>query len=317
MEKNYNKCIAYLDILGFKNYVTDNENCVYAANVLKSANVILTTILNDQQNHPADSYKDKSLKKLAVRTSVTSFENLLQLSDSIFITSDDANLFIEQLSSFLLSCFRFYANQYVNPEDPEKPEHVNERVYDIKQKKFVNVPSKWYPVLFRGGISYGEVIYDDAISIDKRNNPSVRTTPNVIGKGVVQAVKSEGKGKGPKLFIDKIFYKKLGKRNRKFVKTDVEGNEYFLWPVYHFIERNSFENNFSDFQQLMTASLNLWKAYRNEDFGIQYLEFMKLVMDSFVCFCEMEYRDDMGKIKNEIRKYIKEQDIDLAMLNLI
>lgn len=320
MKKNNNnnkKCIAYLDLLGFKNYVTSNKNCAYAANVLISVNIILKTLLIDQNNHPADSYEEESLKKLAERTSVTSFESLLPLSDSIFITSNEANLFIEQLSSFLLSCFRFYASQYVNPEDPEYPEHVNERVFDIQKKEFVDKPSKWYPVLFRGGISSGEVLYDDVISIDKRKKPSAQTTPNIIGKGVVQAVQLEGSGKGPRLFIDNNFYKKLNKKNKKFVRKDTNGNKYFLWPVFQMSEMNSYENAWFELRSLVDASINLWKAYRNKPYGEHYLEFMKLVMDSFVCFCEVEHSNDIDAAKTIIRNYIKEQDVDLALLNLI
>lgn len=313
MTENNNKCIAFLDILGFKNYIAANENCAYAANILINTNIVLKTKISDQNSHPVNRYPN-NLRSLASKGAVTSFEKLLPFSDSIFITSKNADTFIKQLSSFLSECFMFTANEYSNPNDPEHPEHVTEKEYDFDQKCFVNKVSKWYPVLFRGGISYGEVSYCDALSI---NDSNVVPIPNVIGTGVVNAVKLEKSGSGPKLFIDEKFYKKLRKNNKFFVKTEADGTKYFLWPVYHFISGNKFDDNFSEFKTLMKISKNLWIAYKNKSFGIHYFEFMKLVMDSFVHFCAVEYPNNIDKNKEKIRKYIKEQDIDFAMLNLI
>lgn len=310
---NQYKCVAYLDILGFKNYIIDNETSAYAANVLFNSSHVLHTRIIDQKTHPIDSYEDE-LKPLVLRTSVTSFERYLSLSDSIFITSNDVNLFIKQLSTFLSSCFLFQASAYGQPSNPTNPEIVYEKVWDKESKSFINRETKWYPVLFRGGISYGEVLYDSAISII---DEEVKQTHNVIGKAVVSAVSLEKKGKGPKLFIDDNFYHQLDEENKKFVSIDEGGNKYYLWPARHFIYENNLDSIFTDFREFMDAAISLWKAYKERGFGEHYFEFMKLVMESFICLCKCKYPNDIERVKKRLSDYIKNQDVDLSIFNLI
>lgn len=307
------KCVAYLDILGFKNYIIDNETSAYAANVLFNASHVLHTRIIDQKTHPIHRYEDK-LRPLVSRTSVTSFERYLSLSDSIFITSSDTNLFIKQLSTFLSECFLFQASAYGQPNNPMNPEIVYEREWDMKNRSFVDKKTKWYPVLFRGGISYGEVLYDNAISII---GEEIKHTNNIVGKAVVNAVNLEKKGKGPKLFIDDDFYHQLDEENKKFVSTDSGENKYYLWPACHFIYENNLDSVFTEFRDFMNAAINLWKAYKEKAFGAHYFEFMKLVMEAFMYFCKCYYPDNIEKVKERLSNYIKNQDVDLAIFNLI
>lgn len=303
------KCVAYLDVLGFTNYVNGNEHSGFAADILRKVSEVINSKINEESLHPVEKY-DETLKPIALRTSITSFENFLSLSDSVFISSGDANLFIKQLSSLLSECFIYTGFAYKNPKDNEHPEKVGIKIDSVNNLEKEEV--KWYPVIFRGGVSYDEAIYDYIFNISENE---ILKSPNIIGKAVVNAVNLEmsKNGKGPKLFIDDKFISQLDVENRRFVTKDSFGNEHFLWPVYHFSFDDVVDNFIAESIEFLQISINLWKGYKDEVFADHYFEFMKLVSNSIVCVCDNYYQKDKERITIRLKSFIKSKDIDLSI----
>jgi hypothetical protein len=307
------KCVAFLDILGFSSYI---ENDTYGAlYLLDTANHVIKTRLID----PASStYEEPSLQKMAKVHSAESFEAYLPMSDSIFIIGNTPNEFVEQISSFLCSCYRPTSHVYSHPEDESNPTAVT-----IKQFKAdanggfatSDEAANWYPNIFRGGISVGEAFIFSATSIFR--NPEfipekerkiiefsggkigTGLVSNVAGKAVVDAVELEkNAGAGPKLLLTKEAVNALDEGNRVFVKTDSDGKSHYLWPAY-FID--SFDNDLfmewnSTFDNIVRGSINLYKFHSTNGkprVTEHYKEFVKLIADSFIAVSEFK-KDTTG-----------------------
>lgn len=98
------KAVAYLDILGFSNAVTQSiEDAIMC---LSSFNTILETKIRDLHTNPLSSY-DPRLQDLVRRTSIDSFEEFIPFSDSVFVTSQSGSSFVLQLGDFALKSFMF------------------------------------------------------------------------------------------------------------------------------------------------------------------------------------------------------------------
>lgn len=327
MEK---KCIAYLDVLGFTDYTTGNNiqgqeesdrNAEFAANVLRGANLILNKKIVESRIHPVDGY-DENLKYLAKRGALDSFEKLLALSDGMFITSseDSANDFIEQLSSYLSSCYLFSANSYLYPENPDSPEDVTYDIIHIApdQSGYTSTldTRKDYPILFRGGISFDEVEYNHSFWI---SDGATKKQENIVGKGVVQAVGLERSGKGPKLYIDDTFYRCLNDKNRALTASENDGTKYFLWPAYSFIAENSLEVEFdNDILIFLQSATNLYKAYKTSkppSVSAQYFEFVKMSILSFLKINLYTHRDAEERIYKYYSSFIRKNNLDIFLIN--
>lgn len=304
------RSIAYLDVLGFTNYLQNNESCNFAANILHGMNFIILQKVVEQKTHPFEICKEE-LRYLARREAITSFDDLLTLSDSIFITSkDDANLFIEQLSSFLAGCFHFTYQYYVHPENTEDPTMTKALKFDLSNGTYEKIESKEYPIIFRGGISFDEVINTETFSlIDGKFQKST----NLLGRGVVRAVNLEKTGKGPNLYIDDLFYEQLNDYNKALVECDSSGNKRFLWPAYAIISKNNYNVEIHDILQFLQAVINLWKAYRNEPYGVHYLEFLETSIHAFVKVYQLKDSDEGKTAYNDICNFIRRQGVDLLL----
>jgi len=307
------RCIAYLDVLGFSNYIQNNDSCNFAANILQGMNFVLSQKEVDQRIHQIDSYEE-NLKYLARRASITSFDELLSLSDSIFISSKDANLFIEQLSSFLSECFHFTIQNYVHPENATDPIITKIIKLDIYNETSEEIDSKEYPIIFRGGISFDEVVKTETNSF---YDGKIQKSPNLIGLGVVRAVGLEKSGKGPNLYIDDSFYEQLNDYNKSLVENDSFGNKYFLWPAYAIISKNDYDTEKNDIRRFLQAIINLWKAYQNESYGVHYLEFLKTSIHSFIKVFKLKNVIEGEAAYNDICNFIRYHKIDLALLGLL
>ena len=301
--------ICYIDILGFSNYIMKNEHCDYAADILNNVNLILKTRIIDRKI--ADEQEvEECLRPLIERTSVDTYDDYLALSDSIFITSSgDCNLFIKQISTFLMDCFLLRADRYRNPENENEPALVTVTKYDLHSAKIIHEKAWWYPILFRGGISSGEVIRGENYRLC---NGIVEKTPNLIGKGVVQAVNLEKSGKGPHLFIDDNIARCLSDEMSEFVGENA-GAKYILWPAFHYIWENGYDMILPDFKNDLGACLSLWRAYKNKSYSTHYFELVKLIIQSFLKGCEVYYRERYDNIKKEIGMILsKECDKDIG-----
>ncbi len=296
------KIVAYLDILGFGNHTYTNVE--EALELLSDYQMIINQKIIDNNLHPTLSYSSE-LQDLAKQRIVDSFEYFLPFSDSIFIQSFNANDFVKQLSRFLLDCFLLKSNKYSNPEDPSDPSKVTLKDVKIKNNEVVEKerPYHWHPLLFRGGISYGEAYVFDMNAIVDSNLTKIK---NIAGPAIVKAVKElEPLGKGPRLFCDAEFFNQLDDKTKKYCKKLSESDKHYeiLWPAFYFIENNDLEIESYKIFELLRPVSNLWKAYNHMPFGEHYWEFLKLVVSSSVRYLENNGNKDNAK--NIISKHLK------------
>lgn len=267
------KIVAYLDILGFKNHTYTNVE--EALELLSDYQTIINQKIIDNKLHPPSSYPNQ-LQDLAKQNIVDSFEYFLPFSDSLFIQSSTANDFVKQISSFLLDCFHLKSNNYSNPEDPSDPSKVT-----IKDK-----PYHWHPLLFRGGISYGETYVFDINAIVDSN---LKKITNIAGPALVKSVeKLEQLDKGPRLFCDIEFVEQLDDETKKYCKELSDNHYEILWPAFHFIKSNDLKSEGSKICELIRPVANLWKAYNHLSFGIHYWEFLRLVVGASIKYFEIQ-----------------------------
>ena len=150
------KFFCYLDILGFSNRIMDHPT-EFALDLLINYNTVLRDKFLEEKIHPANKHSYKKLREISERNSVSSFKEFITQSDSIFIVSDDADVFIEQISSFLCDSFDFNSDAFLNMKDPLCPEKVDYTIFDA-QGKIHKQERMDYPLIMRGAVSYGEVI---------------------------------------------------------------------------------------------------------------------------------------------------------------
>ncbi|MHB1664244.1 MAG: hypothetical protein ACYCT7_03135 [bacterium] len=276
-----NKIITFLDILGFSNYI--KNNIAGAVNLISDYSTIIKIKIADNRNHPSSSYNDKDLSLSAENHLVDSFEYFLPCSDSIFIISNSPDKFLKQLSLFLIDSFLIDGYYFKNSENPNDPTDITIKSIGITKNKTIvvdDIKSKRYPLFFRGGISYGEVIEFPTNAIV---NSNLVQTAIPAGSAVVNAVNLEKSGKGPRLFCDKEFYTQLNEESKLFVKEIDEKKFEILWPAFYFDEhkKNSLEIEKTKINELFTIAINLWRAFKtNPEIASHYFEFLKLLVNS-------------------------------------
>lgn len=279
------KIVAYLDILGFGNHTYTNVE--EALELLSDYQTIINQKIIDNKLHPPSSYSSQ-LQDLAKQNIIDSFEYFLPFSDSLFIQSSTANDFIKQISSFLLDCFLLKSNNYYTPEDPSDPSKVTIKEIGIENGKVVkkDKPYHWHPLLFRGGISYGNTCVFDINAIVGSNLTKIK---NIAGPALVKAVKElETSGKGPRLFCDIEFIGQLDDEINKYCKELSDSHYEILWPAFHFIKGNDLKSESSKICELIRPVANLWKAYNHLSFGIHYWEFLRLVVGASIKYFETQ-----------------------------
>lgn len=304
------RVVAFLDLLGFKNHV--GENTDDALNLLRNYQAMVDDKLMDQINHRNEEpYETQGQRELATSRLIDSFIYFIPSSDSVFIIADDPNLFLRQISNFILSCFIVTYNEYRNPIDPTNPTKVE--ISHIKRNERGEIvlnreTSKWYPALFRGGISFGEV---EVILLPSVLNKTRSLSPALAGKALVDAVMLEKRIKGPRLIFKKDFYDELEPEIQKgYVKKtelEEEGIYEILWPSFHYIKSNVFNAEIRKFQDLFIPVYNLWKAYKDEQYSMQYLNFLRLIIVSTLR--HFDCKNEFKKAKDFITKELNKKDI--------
>jgi hypothetical protein len=293
------QAVAYLDLLAFSNHVRENTQDALMA--FTTYRTILETKLIDDITHPPSSYSNPILQDLATRHSVNSFNHFLPFSDSVFISSEDPDLFLQQLGSFVLHCFTFTSLQYQHPENASDPIRVsNTSITKDKEGREIKTEANWYPTLFRGGIAWGEAIPIELMGIVK-NKP--QKIANLAGKAVVRAVGLESKIKGPRIVFEKDLYERLNPQTKVYViETEVKGLYELLWPAFHYIPTNG-ASEINRFYELFTPSVNLWQAYNHTPFSEHYFKFVELVVIGTIKIFEANGLKDSAVIK--IKEMIK------------
>lgn len=254
-----NTCVAYIDILGFSRHIKDKKD---QYSLLDAQNVVLQTAITDNKFHPISSYLPE-LQKFAEAHSINSFRNLLCLSDSIFITSNDPNMFMEQFSFFLYQCFYFDGSKYQ---------------YRLDEENFNT------PTIFSGGISFGDAnIFDNMISI---SNGAISRSKNIVGEAVVDSINLDKNGNHTFIYVDDKFYEKLDSNHKQYIEVDEKGMKYLLWPAFLIPESNTdadtlFRNDPANF---LKALINIRKHYKNKleiRIVTKYDELLELTIKAF------------------------------------
>ena len=266
------RVIAFLDLLGFSNNTKLSSG--FAANSIIDCNVILKDKYCDEkvilkQSGAIDDFSRNHL--------VTSFENYLPFSDSVFITSEKPEIFIKQISNFLISCFKMNSDEYKKPINKLEPRKIITTHFSVKNQKVVSekVEEYWFPLIFRGGVSYGEVI---KLGIHSIQNYELKELFNLSGNPVINAVQYEKLGKGPRLFCGQEFVDSLPQNERQFIHPLKDCISEILWPMGIYFPCNDPKTEILKFRDMFIPVCNLWKAFNHLDFGNQYYSFLKLVI---------------------------------------
>lgn len=261
------KTVAFLDLLGFRQVAL--KDTTGAIELINDYQTIVNNKVTDATIHP-------NLLTTAEEICADSFETLLPFSDSIFITSTDPDKFVKQVAHLLSHSFIINSSQYSNPDKPSNP--LETTIPDIiSPTETRRIKVNKYPVLFRGGVSFGNVANMTVNSIVGKN---ISSLTNLTGTALVEAVNLEKSGKGPRLFCDKSFVDQLNQATiDKFIGT-VKTDELYeiYWSTSVFFDQSDCRNDISEFDKHFIPAVNLWKAFNHLDYGIHYYEFIKLTV---------------------------------------
>ena len=292
--------VIYLDLLGFKWFL--NKDHEAAVEIHRDFH----HVLENRRLQPLSRMPEGPLKRLAEQHGRDSFEYFLPMSDSVFILSEDPDKVAAQLSTFLSDTFLFGGSVYGMPDSCASCDVLQQRVSELNINKsgIAEVKDRWencYPVLFRGGISYGEVKIVHTPSIcDGREI----TFPNVIGPGIVQAVGLEQRRlPGPRILCDHEFVKQLGRPATNYLRKEGDVWE-LLWPGFEYCEGNDKKIESYELSKIFSPALALWKRFSRENSEKHYRAFLELIVRSHLAFseCASNPRDVNEYLEQELNK---------------
>lgn len=316
--------IAFLDLLGFSNLI--KNDLITARDNLSIFNDVLRTKVIDAKCHPVSEYSEKNgLRNFAENSAVTSFNYLISISDSLIIGANNPDLFVRQLSNFVSTIFIDYTEAFENPFKNINSVTSNQRGNCIinSDGKGEFVPYRSSPLLFRGGITYG-----DDVSFNKEgniwNNEYQLSGVNVSGLSYVRAVKLESSAAGPRLFCDKEFVEKLQDIDVKHSIRRLKNDLYEIVWTYFGCEatvkegsvvRNAYKRIESFF---LPRAINLYSYYckiesindqeSNSKSRIcqQYDEFIKLICRGILQYVSCNGKpDDVSRIMKIINEKLE------------
>lgn len=317
MSENRFAC-AYLDLLGFQDFL--DRDLQGALGLLTDFHTIIQTEVIASKLHPIESSTNGILKILAERRALNSFECFLPFSDSIFIKSSKPDLFVGQLSSFLLRTFLFKAHVFRCPESQHDPTKVTIKEIGVDIDGKVTAEDKeafWFPAIFRGGIDYGDCY---SIEVNSIKNGKLTVVTNLVGKSVVKAVNLEKEIKGPRLFCTQAFYEALrDKLERYIVRVDESRENLYeiYWTAFNFIETNDCEGELiNSFEEVFMPAVNLWKAYNHLESSLHYYNFLKLIVRGTLHFFSFK-EDELNQAKKHIILSLKREGLENKAEDLI
>ena len=303
METNINKAVAYLDILGFKNIVRIDIRSAFQQ--LWAINSMLNNRFTDYITYQSQPpLTDPDLIDLQKRTLFDGVTFYFPYSDSIFASSDKCDLFVQQLSNLIYELYDYSINNGFE-----------------------------FPILYKGGISYGEATRQPMHIIQGGN---VSKVYNIIGEAVIDAVSLESytytdncgqcrKLKGPRLLLSKELYGQLTETKDYCIPVKESNGTLYevLWPDYAYIKQKlPFQNiqEFSEhFYKMFDNAYRLWKKYKKEDnvlkrngddrISLHYEELIKLIISSTTIYF-MRKNNLQNTVDLEMTKYINSKKDD-------
>ena len=165
----------------------------------------------------------------------------------------------------------------------------------------------WYPVLFRGGISYGDVkiVQTPAICDGK-----VTTVSNVIGPGVVQAVNLEqSRLSGPRILCDREFVDQIREPVTKYFRQEDDAWE-LLWPSFKYLEGSDEMSESYTSTELFGSALALWRHFSGKSPERHYRAFLELIVRSHLAFAESASNSEL--FNEHLYRTLNESGLDLC-----
>ncbi len=271
----YNKEYAccFLDLLGFSSYTLNYD-------VLDSVRLIENYATIFQHRVIAKNFK--------------SFEYFHPASDSLFIISRDYDNFIKDLSEFCEQAYHIASQPYMFPENPTNVAEVTVPV--ITPSGIYKKKEHWFPTIFSGGVSFGEI----AIFTQESYNAGVSIqVPNFVGEGITKSV-HVGQGQhGSRIILDDNVVQKLSSSTKdKYVLTH-DGINDLLWPAAYFIDSNTVENNIvNGINEMFETFLKFYNQYKNNaKLEIVYFNTLKIIAFSLIQY--MNYRNATAKERKD------------------
>lgn len=328
--------IAFLDILGFTQLVEHNYQT--AVDNLNEFNRYIDTARNDSLGHPVDSYDDPELQKFAEKHYVTSFDNILTMSDSLVIATSNPDVFVKQLSTMLCDLFKATSENFAKPFDDiynvDSTKNVHAYIVEENgERQYRFEYHKAFPLLLRGGITVekehtlsdgtkakGVAFFKQSQVIDGENEMGW----NVCGQDYVEAVKLESSGKGPRLFCSKDFFDQLGEDSKKYLRVLNQNTYEILWTYECCTcgsESTDIQLNIIDgINNFLKPSIRLYKyylKYQNEDMkenasAVELLKHYKQLV-LLVCRGIYKYAVEHNISSDEIKKQLNEEIADLHL----
>jgi hypothetical protein len=282
--KGDGKVVAFIDLLGFKNYI------------LKGNPTSAYTLLNDFHSQLSTRIADSHLPRETVRRAnedllgflemshgVDSFEEFHPFSDSTFIASTHPDRFVLQLSTLLVDAFMYTGDAFDQEADADNITNVEVAFPAIDAEGHVEIHREKetrYPILLRGGIVLGDAVVAHIQGISQGN---VMRNATLVGEGVIKAYELEQLHvKGPRMICDEAFAQRVQLREaRRLVRRMWEGKHYeILWPSAHYFSATTEADIRARICTFVRRAANLWKAFSRFEFGVHYYCFLKLVIQS-------------------------------------
>lgn len=270
--------VVFLDLLGSRSSV--KEDIEGAMGRHSGFTEVRRMVRMMERIQPPSTLPEGQLKRLAERNVLESFSHLLPMSDSVFLVSTQPDSVAGQLSTLLSKCF-LYESVHIESTNDSHQSITGRTVTSSGQIEGNKRPKNCYPILFRGGISFGEVevIEDQAIS-----GGSDVSIPNVIGPGVVRAVELEQKRlPGPRILCDCEFVDQLTGIATNYLRREGDAWE-LLWPAFCYLEGDDERAQSYVLNELFEPALTYWKCYRETPFEKHYRAFLELIVRSHLAF---------------------------------
>jgi hypothetical protein len=136
----------------------------------------------------------------------------------------------------------------------------------------------------------------------------------------IEAVQLETSGvKGPRLICTQAFYEGLtNKYERYIIPYDKTGNLFeILWPAFAYINGNDIDLELiNQFEEFFNPAVTLWKAFNHFESGINYYNFLKLIIQSTLHYFSFD-ATHLEKAKRHITERLRQVDMDLKTNDLM
>ncbi len=278
--------VAYLDLLGFRDYVSIDIQG--SARLLMDYSETLNEAFSGEFDVPPNRLSmipDAADARIREHNALTSFRDFLPMSDGVFITAEDPSLLVFQMSNFLINSFVLRGHVFDMPMDRGDPTRVSITTVVGTQDGIEEVEEEehWFPVLFRGGVTWGEVV---PLKMRSMISGEKDLVTNLIGSGVVEAVRIEQKRThGPRILCSLSLVGELDEGSQRFVGPvfdDPEATESEIyWPMALFEGHENVHVGLCNaFGSFLRSAINLWKSQMFRAPEKHYRAFTRLLIQS-------------------------------------